>query len=226
VTSHNVSITGATGYLGRALSAALMERGHSVRALVRPGTADRVARGAHVTELDVFSEDDLFNALRAATTLVHLVGTAHPNPRKAQEFVRVDLASVQASAAAAIRANIAHFIYVSVAQPAPVMKAYVEARAAGEKILVDSGLKLTILRPWYVLGPGHRWPLVLLPLYACAQLIPSARATARRLGLVTRQQMIQALLQSIEVPPVTSAPRIFAVPEIRRSQITRLAVAD
>ena len=209
-----MSITGATGYLGRALSAALLERGYSVRALVRPGTADRVARGAHVTELNVFSEDELSNALRADSTLVHLVGTAHPSPRKAQEFVRVDLASVRASAAAAVRANIAHFIYVSVAQPAPVMKAYIEARAAGEKTLIDTGLKLTILRPWYVLGPGHRWPILLLPLYACAQLIPSARETSRRLGLVTRHQMIQALLRSVEVPPAISAPRILEVPEI------------
>lgn len=216
MTSPRVSITGATGYLGRALSVALMERGYSVCALVRPGSADRVARGAQVTELNVFSEDDIFNALRADSTLIHLVGTPHPNPRKAEEFMRVDLASVRASAGAALRANIAHFIYVSVAQPAPVMKAYVEARAAGEKALVDTGLKLTILRPWYVLGPGHRWPLLLLPLYACAQLIPSARETSRRLGLVTRHQMIRALLWSIEVPPATSAPRILEVPEIRR----------
>jgi nucleoside-diphosphate-sugar epimerase len=101
----SVSITGATGYLGRALSAALLERGYSVCALIRPGTADRVARGAQVTELNVFSADELFNALRADCTLVHLIGTAHPNPRKAAEFVRVDLASVRASAAAAARAR-------------------------------------------------------------------------------------------------------------------------
>ena len=70
-----------------------------------------------------------------------------------KEFVNVDLSSVRASAAAAIRANIAHFIYVSVAQPAPVMQAHIDVRAAGEKTLADSGLKVTILRPWYV-GAG------------------------------------------------------------------------
>jgi uncharacterized protein YbjT (DUF2867 family) len=215
LTSSTVTITGATGYLGCALSAALLERGYEVRALVRPGTAHRVTRGAHVQELNLFAEDELFQAMRAGGTLVHLVGTAHPNPRKAQEFQRVDLASLRASAAAAIRADIVHFIYVSVAQPAPVMKAYIEARAAGEKTLVDSGLKVTILRPWYVLGPGHRWPLLLLPVYACARLVPSARETARRLGLVTRQQMIEALVRSVDARPETSAPRIIEVPEIR-----------
>ena len=218
MTSPSVMITGATGYLGCALTAALIERGYDVCALVRPGTAGRVVRGAHVSELNVLSEDELFHSLRPGSTLVHLVGTAHPNPHKAKEFVNVDLASVRASAAAAIRANIAHFIYVSVAQPAPVMQAYIDVRAAGEKTLADSGLKVTILRPWYVLGPAHWWPLFLLPLYACARLIPSARDTARRLGLVTRGQMIQALLQSVETPPDTSTPRILEVPDIRRSQ--------
>ena len=33
----------------------------------------------------------------------------------------------------------------------------------------------TIVRPWYVLGPGHRWPLALVPLYRLAERFPSSR---------------------------------------------------
>jgi nucleoside-diphosphate-sugar epimerase len=55
----------------------------------------------------------------AGETLVHLVGTPHPNPSKAEEFERVDLESIRASVAAAKDRRIAHLVYVSVAHPAP-----------------------------------------------------------------------------------------------------------
>jgi hypothetical protein len=60
---------------------------------------------------------------------------------------------------AAVANRVQHFVYVSVAHPAPVMKAYVEVRMQCE----ESGLNTTILRPWYV--PGHDWPYLLKPGY-------------------------------------------------------------
>ena len=85
--------------------------------------------------------------------------------------------------------NIAQLVYVSVAQPAPVMQAYIDARAAAA--IVEAQLTATIVRPWYVLGPGHRWPLLLSPLYQLAEWVPVTRATARRLGLVTLAQIVR-----------------------------------
>jgi len=51
------------------------------------------------------------------------------------------------------------FIYVSVAHPAPVMSDYIAARLEAEALLRDSGMKVTILQPWYVLGraAAGRW---------------------------------------------------------------------
>ena len=57
------------------------------------------------------------------------------------------------------------FVYVSVAHPAPVMHAYIDVRVRVEQLLRESPLPCTVLRPWYVLGPGHRWPYLLIPLY-------------------------------------------------------------
>jgi uncharacterized protein YbjT (DUF2867 family) len=208
-----IAITGASGYLGRSLSAALIERGHSVRALVRRGSAARVATGVEAIELDVFDANQLAAALRAGDTLVHLIGTPNPNPRKAVEFERVDLASARIAAVASARACVTHFVYVSVAQPAPVMHAYVEARRAAEAAIVGAGLTATFVRPWYVLGPGHRWPYLLLPFYALASLLPATRTQARRLGLVTLAQMTRALVAAVERPPTST--RIVQVPEIR-----------
>jgi uncharacterized protein YbjT (DUF2867 family) len=214
-----VAITGATGYMGRTLTAKLIARGHEVRALIRPGSKHRVVAGAEPRTLDLFNVAELARGLWDRDTVVHLVGTAHPNPRKAREFLRVDLSSARACIAAAARGGLSHFVYVSVAQPAPVMQAYVAARMDAERELFKSGLTATILRPWYVLGPGHRWPQLLTPLYACAGIIPGLRAGARRLGLVTLAQMTDALVQAVERPPNEGARRVLEVPQIRRGSI-------
>ena len=158
--------------------------------------------------------------MTATTTLLHLVGTPHPGPFKAAEFQRVDFASICSSVESASRIPIAHLVYVSVAQPAPLMRAYVAARAKGEAAIVAARLTATMLRPWYVLGPDHRWPVVLKPLYWLAESLPSTRTTAQRMGLVTLQQMTVALVQAVEHPPITATVRIVDVPGIRAASLS------
>jgi nucleoside-diphosphate-sugar epimerase len=79
--------------------------------------------------------------------------------------------------------------------------------------IYQSGLKATILRPRYVLGPGHRWPYSHIPAYWLLERLPVTRDGARRLGLVTLEQMLQALTNAVASP----APnvRVLGVPEIR-----------
>jgi uncharacterized protein YbjT (DUF2867 family) len=151
-------------------------------------------------------------------TFVHLVGVAYPSPAKVEQFRTIDLASLRVSVAAAQKAKAKHFIFVSVAHPAPAMKAYVAVRQECEQIIQESGLNATILRPWYVLGPGHRWPYLLLPMYWLMERIQSKRETALRLGLVTIAEMITALVTSVESP--TEGIRILDVPQIRAARLS------
>ena len=104
---------------------------------------------------------------------------------------------------------------MSVAHPAPVMRAYIEVRQAGEALVKASGIPATILRPWYVLGPGHRWPYALVPIYALLEALPVTRSEALRLGLIKRETMIAALLTAVYEPPEVGL-RVMDVPEIRR----------
>ncbi|PYR75269.1 MAG: epimerase [Acidobacteria bacterium] len=213
--TRDVFVTGGTGYIGRRLIEALLARGHRVRALVRPESAGRVPAGAITVVGNALEASSFAAAVTPADTIVHLVGTPHPSPSKAAEFQRVDRPSILATVEAARRAGAAHLVYVSVAHPAPVMHAYIEARSAGERAIADAGLTATILRPWYVLGPGHRWPYLLIPFYAVARLIPSKRESARRLGLVTLPQMVNALVRAVENPPRPGQIRILEVPDIQ-----------
>jgi uncharacterized protein YbjT (DUF2867 family) len=209
-----IFITGATGFMGRALIPELLKRDHNVRALARRGSESKLPAGCTITLGDPLDRQTFIEHIRPADTFVQLVGVAHPTPAKAKEFRTVDLQSARESIMAASETGIEHFVYVSVARPAPIMKAYIEARAEGEALLGSSGLpRATILRPWYVLGKGRQWPRLLLPVYWILERIPSKRETARRLGLVTDKEMRGALLSSIENPP--EGIRILSVPEIK-----------
>jgi uncharacterized protein YbjT (DUF2867 family) len=214
---HRVFITGGTGYVGRPLIIRLLERGHEVRVLVRPGSEAKLPLGCQAVPGDALDSGSYAGQINPADTFVQLVGVAHPNPSKAAEFRSVDLASGRGAVEAARGAGVQHFIYVSVAQPAPVMKAYTQVRAECEAMIRQSGMNATILRPWYVLGPGHRWPYLLLPMYKLMEWLPATRPGAIRLGLVTLEQMCQALVHAVETP--SQGVRIVEVSQIRAHRI-------
>ena len=212
-----VFVTGGTGYLGRPLVAALIAKAYEVHALIRAGSEAKLPPGANPIMGNALDAASFVDAIPPGATIVHLVGTPHPSPAKAAEFLGVDLASIRATTAAASRAGAAHIVYVSAAHPAPVMKTYIAARVAGEALVAATGIPATILRPWYVLGPGHRWPYALVPIYALMRALPATREGARRLGLVSRRVMIAALVRAVETAPAGGV-RTVDVPEIQRGR--------
>jgi uncharacterized protein YbjT (DUF2867 family) len=209
----NIIVTGGTGYMGRRLIPELTNRGHIVRALVRNGSESKVPPCCEAVLGDPLDSSSLASHFRSGDTVVQLVGVPHPSPAKAAQFRSIDLKSALAAVQAAAQVGAGHFVYVSVAHPAPVMKAYVDARSEAERAIEESKLNATILRPWYVLGPGHRWPYGLLPFYWVLERIPATKETAHRLGLVTLEQMVSALAWSVD-SPVTGV-RVLGVPDIR-----------
>jgi uncharacterized protein YbjT (DUF2867 family) len=210
-----VFITGGTGYIGRELIPVLLRRGHHVRVLVRPGSEHKLPAGALGVSGDPLDATTFADKVNSEDTFVQLVGVPRPSPAKARQFQEIDLPSVRASVSAAAAAKVANFVYVSVAHPAPIMKAYIAVRSEGERLIRDSGLTATIVRPWYVLGPGHVWPYALLPAYKILELIPSTRDTALRLGLVTLAQMTNALVQAVE--RTGNGVKVVEVVDIRRA---------
>ena len=209
-----VLLTGGTGYIGRRLIPELVTRGHSVRAIVRAGSEGKVPPCAEVVVGDVRSRESVAPHVARDGVVVHLVGTPHPSPSKAAEFEALDYVAAHECIAAAKTSGARHFVYVSVAHPAPVMRAYIGVRMRVEGELRDSGVPSTILRPWYVLGPGHRWPYALIPMYWLLGALPSTRESARRLGLVTIANMLATLVWAVDTARHES--RELNVPDIRR----------
>lgn len=208
-----VFVSGGTGYLGAALIPALLQAGYRVRALSRPQSRARaMARlpaAVDIVEGDPLDARSLARAAAGARTFVQMVGVARPNPSKAREFLDIDLAAAEAGLEATVAAGVPHLVYVSVSQfpdgRIPAMRAYVQSRAAAEEKIrrrvAAGGLSATFVRPWYVLGPGHRWPLLLSPLMTLAAWVPGQRERIGKMGLVTRGTFNDAMLHAIAHPP-------------------------
>ena len=218
----DVFVTGGTGYIGSRVIARLVANGHRVRALVRKSSVSRLPPGCTPVVGDALDAASFMYHVRDRDTFVQLVGTPHPSPSKAADFERVDYVSVRESVHAALTTEVSHFVYLSVAPAASLMRAYVDVRMRGEALVREwagaapSVRRATFLRPWYVLGPGHRWPYLLLPLYWAMEAIPSTRERARELGLVTIEQMVSTIVAAVEQP--SDGIRTLSVPEIRRAR--------
>lgn len=215
----SVCITGGTGYIGSRLIPLLVNRSHQLKAVVRPGSEKKIPANVSIVSADPLQEGSYTESIRGCDTFVHLIGVPHPSPAKAAQFRAIDLLSIQIAVKSARDAGIRHFIYLSVAQPASMMEAFIAVRAEGEALLRASGMNATFVRPWYVLGPGHWWPYAILPFYKIAELLPPTRESAKRLGLITISQMLSALVWSVDDP--ANGVRILDVPKIRELSRSR-----
>lgn len=215
MTRQVIFISGSTGYMGKRLAKILVSRGHKVIALTRKGSENKLDAGCEIVYGNALDGNTFKNHLTSADTFVHLVGVAHPGPKKKDQFISIDLASIKASLEACKNAEIKHFIYLSVAQtPTKIMQDYQRVRAQGEELIRKSRMYFTFIRPWYVTGPGHYWPLLLLPLFKLLEWIPSTRDKAKKLALVSINQMLNMLTYAVENP--STGERIIEINEIKK----------
>ena len=99
----NVFVTGGTGYIGTRLIAALVRRGHRVRAVVRRGSEKKLAAGVRAVVADPLQFDSYTADISPGDRFVHLIGVPHPSPAKAKQFREIDLVSIQVAVRAARR---------------------------------------------------------------------------------------------------------------------------
>ena len=168
-----VLVTGANGFVGRPLCASLVERGITLRSVVRD-PSDPVA-GTPLVVGDL-GEVDWNNKLDGVDTIIHLAARVHimsdsaSNPITEYRSVNVD-ATVRL-AEAAVRAGVRRFLYLSsikvngektLSQPFsvhdtpapadPYSKSKWEAELALWQIAESTGLEVVVIRPPLVYGP-------------------------------------------------------------------------
>src|SRR3954454_12341681 len=211
-----IFITGGTGYMGPRLIKMLLDKGYKVKALVRNGSENKLPKGCDYIIANPFDAKSFVNEIPAGSTFIQLLGVAHPGPKKKEQFKTIDLASVKASAAAAKCGRVNHFIYVSVAQtPTTIMRDYQRCRAEGEACIRTTQIPATFIRPWYIVGPGHYWPLIFSPIFKILEWIPSTSQKAKALRFVSLKQMLNTLVYAAEHVPVKDV-EVIEIEKIRK----------
>ena len=159
--SRRIAVTGASGFIGRHVTAHLAARGDEVVVVRRP-----------------FEPVALLETLRRADAVVHLAGVVSAVREQAYVAANVDGTRVVAAAAASAGVPLIHISSLAAAgpaspraprseddPPAPI-NAYGRSKLEGERaVTATDGLRWTILRPGVVYGPGDR---ALLPVFRLA----------------------------------------------------------
>lgn len=152
-----VLVTGGAGVMGSRLVRALADRGHAVRALVLPGDPLRRrldGMRCEIVEGDIQDPASLDGACRGADTVYHLAAVIlAPDPAVFDRVNRQGTANVVAAAA---RAGVRHFVYVSSASVIyPRRTRYAESKLAGEALVkAERSFAHTIVRPTLVYDEG------------------------------------------------------------------------
>lgn len=201
-TMKKLFITGATGFLGKALIKQLSPNPeYEIYALVRKGSEGQLPSNVKEIIADPLDAESYKNQVPKGCIYLHLIGVRRPAPWRVKAFREIDLGSVLQSIKSAKSADCQHFIYVSVAMEPSVMFTYQANKKRAEAALNSSGMNISLLRPYYVIGEGRTWAKVLNGLYYLAEKFPNALAKARKLRLVSHQQILDKLVQAIESEP-------------------------
>lgn len=186
-----VLVTGASGFVGRAVRSSLVQAGYSVRAAVRTVGTDASVEYAPVGDM---READWEPALRDVDAVIHLAARVHVmSDREADPLVAYRTANVVASerlAVAAVRAGVRRMIFVSsikamidhasekvidiadAAMPtSPYGVSKLEAEHSLSRIAAETGLELVIFRPPLMYGPGVKGNFRTL-MWACERGVP------------------------------------------------------
>ena len=103
-------VTGATGFVGMSLCAALRHRGDELRAYSRSGGA--LPDGTPTIPMDLASERLGLADLQGVDVVFHLAGVAHQRA-SADTYQSVNLQATLALADACLCAGVEHFVFVS-----------------------------------------------------------------------------------------------------------------
>jgi nucleoside-diphosphate-sugar epimerase len=159
-------VTGASGFLGHAVCAELLSRGHEVTALVRRPGSEPAGTIAAAGDLgDAGALERLLGSARP-DWVMHLAAeiATQRDPRKIDE---VNIEGTRRLLAACSAAGGTKFVFVSTVvtgdaagavldetSTLPVQTAYGRSKQDGERLVRESGLASVIIRPSHVYGPG------------------------------------------------------------------------
>lgn len=145
-----VALTGATGFVGRALLDRLRLRGHEVRALARKPQERR--EGVEWISGDLSDRDALARLALGASVVIHVAGVV--NAPDVAGFEAGNVAGTLTMLEEAARAGVPRFVHVSsLSAREPQLSAYGASKLRAERLVKASPLDWTVVRPPAIYGP-------------------------------------------------------------------------
>jgi len=220
-----ILVTGASGFIGKALCRELLARAHTVRAAVREADSSAAAGAQETLVPDIAAEFDRRALVGGVDAIVHLAAVAH-RAVSDSELHRVNVdATVRLAEAAA--GTVRRFVFLSSvkvhgedsgsgaygeADPLQPEDSYGRSKLAAERALTDiagrCGMELVLVRPPLVYGPGVKGNFLRLLRWVGARLpLPFAGVRNRR-SLIYLGNLVDAIIRCAE-HPTAHGPFLF-----------------
>ncbi|MEM1390040.1 MAG: NAD-dependent epimerase/dehydratase family protein [Pseudomonadota bacterium] len=210
VSADPIAITGATGFIGSHLLSCLHDLDQPSRVLIR----DKRNRGLNVpgsTEIisgSLTDHDSVLNLLKGTQACIHLAGAT--TSIDISGFHRANVVGTDTMAACAMACGVKHFIYISSqAARAPFISNYAASKALGEAVLsrFRSKMKITIIRPPAVIGPGDPMLQPMLDLIRRGWLPAPAepKGKTRQFALISVRDLVSEIVRRLNDPQKTDS---------------------
>jgi nucleoside-diphosphate-sugar epimerase len=228
--SSSVLVTGATGFVGGRLAAALVARGRRVRALTRrtSGLEPLERLGVEVVRGDLGDSASLARAARGVGFVFHAAGRVSDwGPREA--FLAANVEGTRNVVAACREAGVRRLVHLSSltvlglprdgrvvseeTPPAPPAPGdfYTESKLEGERAVREAhgrdGLATTVVRPGAIWGPGDPNVVPRIVRLLSRGAMPYVGGGANLVGLLHVENLVHGLLLAADAP--TAAGQLY-----------------
>ena len=158
-----IVVSGASGFVGKAVCEKLAENNFRVIALVRTKSSAKEFKHKNISSkvVDIFNETSLANAIKGSSVFFHFIGTSRKTTD--QSYDKMNVESTQIALNACKKSSVKKFVYLSGLGVSPANnQVYFRSKRQAEEVIKKSKIDFTIFRPSYLIGKDNRFTNLIL----------------------------------------------------------------